>query len=163
RQGRTFERRAPEWYAAHGLDYERRRLAAASAKPLQNPLSQDREAQRAGALFGWMMRRFRSKARAVPDARQEAGIGPRAQHRAGGYFRNLENYRKGTEAAEARIRVHFGVTHRDPEGAVESFRLMLREAPRLALWAANKHPIAFGQPTGLAGAGLRPADFRAAF
>ncbi|MDB5410518.1 MAG: hypothetical protein JWL84_5430, partial [Rhodospirillales bacterium] len=32
RQGRTFEVKAPSWYAEHGLDYERRRLAAASVE-----------------------------------------------------------------------------------------------------------------------------------
>jgi hypothetical protein len=33
RQGRTFEVKAPSWYAENGLDYERRRLAAASIAP----------------------------------------------------------------------------------------------------------------------------------
>ena len=85
------------------------------------------------------------------------------ERRPGGYYQNFENYRKGTEGSEARISAHFSATHREPEPAAESFKLMLREAPRLALWAANNHPIAFGEPTGAAGAGLQASDVRAAF
>ena len=40
--------------------------------------------------------------------------------------------------AEAKIMAHFAVTHREPEKATASFRAMLKEAPRLALWAVAK-------------------------
>jgi len=33
----TFERAAPQWYAAQGAAYERRRLAAASGEPSSSP------------------------------------------------------------------------------------------------------------------------------
>jgi hypothetical protein len=37
---------------------------------------------------------------------------------------------------------------------------MLREAPRLALWAAAKHPQAFGEPTGRDGPGIAWREIR---
>jgi hypothetical protein len=163
RQGRTFEHHAPQWYAAHGFDYERRRLAAAGVGPAASASAEVAPEKHAGGLLGRLMSRLGvTRERETPDARSEAQNGASVERRAGGYFRNFENYRKGTEGTEARISAHFTATHRDPEGATESFRLMLREAPRLALWAANNHPIAFGEPTGDAGPGLQSSDLRAA-
>jgi hypothetical protein len=163
RQGRTFERRAPEWYATHGLDYERRRLAAASAEPAASPPIEDAPAERVGKFLGRLKRRLGlGGERIAPDPLGERRTGPSARQ-GSGYFRNFENYRKGSDAAETRVFAHFAATHRDPDHAIEGFRLMLREAPRLAFWAANKHPIAFGEPTGHAGMGLQAGDFKAAF
>jgi hypothetical protein len=80
--------------------------------------------------------------------------------RRGGYYENFENYRNGTNA-EQKIAAHFAMTHRQPDKAAESFRAMLREAPRLALWAAGKHPQAFGEPSGREGPGITWRDVRA--
>jgi hypothetical protein len=63
-------------------------------------------------------------------------------------------------AAEASIAAFFAVTHRDPDKAADSFHAMLRESPKMALWAARKHPIAFGEPTGVAKSGLQWKDVR---
>jgi hypothetical protein len=86
-----------------------------------------------------------------------------------GYFANFDKGR-GTGAvetpigalavAEAKIVAHFAVTHRDPEEAAASFRAMLREKPKMALWTAHKHPIAFGEPTGIEKRGLQWKDVR---
>jgi hypothetical protein len=86
-----------------------------------------------------------------------------------GYFENADKQHKrvGTvvslgsrEAAEAGVAAHFAVTHRDPERAEESFRAMLRENPKMALWAAHKHSIAFGEPIGIVTPGLQWEDVR---
>jgi hypothetical protein len=154
RQGRTFERRAPRWYAEHGYDYERRRLAAVGQEP-SSPVPT--EPSRAPGLFRRLVDRFTSNSVRTSDAQGRA-----ASSRQAGYFSHFDNYRKGVEAADARISAHFEATHRDPAKALTSFRLMLREAPRLALWAAHHHPIAFGEPTGAVAPGLRATDFRAA-
>jgi hypothetical protein len=159
RQGRTFERRAPQWYAAHGFEYERRRLALTSAEPDAAESIEVGTDMRPGGFFGRLMTRLDvgrepKSANEPTDSRDHS----RADFPTGGYFRNFENYRKGGEASETRIRAHFAATHRDPERAAESFDALLREAPRLALWAANNHPVAFGEPTGAAGPGLHPVQ-----
>ena len=102
----------------------------------------------------------------VNEREKLTGVAPKN----GGYFENFENYRKGagrTKApgvsaarAEAKIAAHFAVTHLDSEHAAASFRAMLRESPKMALWAAHKHPIAFGEPTGAVKPGLRWKDVR---
>jgi hypothetical protein len=48
----------------------------------------------------------------------------------------------------------------DPEQAAASFRAMLRENRRMALWTVHKHPIAFGEPTGIEKPGLQWKDVR---
>jgi hypothetical protein len=63
--------------------------------------------------------------------------------------------------AEQTIAAHFAVTHREPDQAAASFWAMFQESPRLALWAADKHPQAFGAPSGRAGPGIAWNDVRA--
>jgi hypothetical protein len=41
-----------------------------------------------------------------------------------------------------------------------SFRTMLREKPKLALWTVHNHPLAFGEPTGIGKRGLQWKDVR---
>jgi hypothetical protein len=50
--------------------------------------------------------------------------------------------------AVRRLDERFRITHADPQAARDSFVAMYREAPRLATWAVNHHPEAFGTPTG---------------
>lgn len=102
----------------------------------------------------------------VNGAEKTAGPAPRNR----GYFENFDKEGNGAGAidpsigamatAEAKIAAHLAATHRDPERAAESFRAMLRESPKMALWAAHKHPIAFGEPTGVVKPGLRWKDVR---
>ncbi len=99
-----------------------------------------------------------------------------AAPRRGGYYENFGNYRKGAgtvnraqateltndrkprtrekQTADQTIDAHFAATHREPDRAAASFREMFRESPRLALWAAAKHPQAFGEPSGREGSGI---------
>jgi hypothetical protein len=66
--------------------------------------------------------------------------------------------------ADIRVAAHFTKVTRGPVAATESFKAMARELQArgrgvgLALWAANNHPIAFGDPTGTAGPGLTRKD-----
>jgi Relaxase/Mobilisation nuclease domain len=158
RQGRTFERRAPRWYAEHGYEYERRRLKAAEVEPAANVRAEGTPQRRPSGFIGRLMSRLGLMREQEPSEARSAWS---VSRHAGGYFLNFENYRKGVEASERRISDHFGATHREADRAAESFRLMLRDAPSLALWAANHHPIAFGEPTGATGPGLQPNDVRA--
>jgi hypothetical protein len=74
-----------------------------------------------------------------------------------GYFANFDQGRAAVDrsdlptrafaAAASKIDAYFAATHRDPEEAAASFRAMLREKPKMALWAAHNHRIAFGEPT----------------
>jgi hypothetical protein len=178
RQGRTFELKAPSWYEQHGLDYERRRLSSVSVGPAGKPPA---TGQTAGEGRGSTQTGHEKPARGFlgrlvgrvvgngagssppPGGPQPA---PTAGGKRGGYFQNFDNYRNGaspTEAkspAEAKVVAHFAATHREPDKAVASFRAMLKEAPRLALWAAEKHPQAFGEPSGRQGPGIVWKDVR---
>ncbi len=178
RQGRTFEVKAPSWYAENGLEYERRRLAAASIAPAAKgpppgpPAGEERgTAQNAperstrgflGRLFGRALGKSADETR--PLSAPEAAAAPAAKR--GGYYQNFDNYRNGASPAdaespaEAKITAHFAATHREPEKAAASFQAMLKEAPRLALWAAAKHPQAFGEPTGREGPGIAWREVR---
>jgi len=149
RQGRTFERQAPQWYSEHGLEYERRRLAAAGSEPVAASPVENASPKRAGGLLGRFMDRLGVRQRRTPNARGPENA-PSVGQPSAGYFQNFENYRKGAEASEARVNAHFAATHHDPARAAESFRAMLREAPRLAvmgreqapdlLWRADRRP-----------------------
>jgi hypothetical protein len=179
RQSKTFERKAPHWYAEHGFAYERRRLAAASVEPGIPPVAaiDDAPQTRSRGLLERLAGRLRRRSSvatspsgaqpATPEASvpdMSASTAPKNR----GYFGNFVKQRSGadpiempidaTSKAEAKIAAHFAVTHSDPEQATDSFRAMLCESPRLALWAANNHPIAFGEPTGAAGPGLGWAE-----
>ncbi|WP_193369325.1 relaxase/mobilization nuclease domain-containing protein [Pelagibius marinus] len=124
RQGSIFEAKAPNWYARHGLDYEARRLRPTQA------LREARPSGRPG-LFSRMTRALRgSKSTAAPS-------------RSPALFEN---------PALRRLDERFSLTHADPKAARDSFAAMYREAPRLATWAINHHPEAFGQSTGNPGA-----------
>jgi hypothetical protein len=180
RQGRTFEVRAPSWYAEHGLDYERRRLAAAAAprgaegQPTAWLVGQGSRVPRAVSEKGsrGLLARLFGRSKSAEEAPRPS----RPQNTAkvalkrGGYYENFVNYRKDAKAeesvsaielandkerrtreretAEKTIDIYFMMTHRDPDKAGASFRAMFRESPRLALWAAAKHPQAFGEPSG---------------
>src|SRR6185312_7663173 len=139
RQGRTFERRAPRWYAEHGFAYERRRLAAASVEHGAVSTADTAPSDRSGGLLRRLMKRFHRRQQDNTLALQDPVAGSDDRRR-GGYFNNFENYRNGVAAAEARVIAHFTATNLEPEQAAQSFYLMLREAPRLALWAASHHP-----------------------
>jgi hypothetical protein len=116
--------------------------------------------------FGNSMKRRTPAAPEIPVKDRENPAG--AALKSGGYFENFENYRKGARRTkapgvsaatpEAKIAAHFAITHRDSEHAAASFRAMLRESPKMALWAAHKHPIAFGEPSGAVAPGLRWKD-----
>ena len=51
------------------------------------------------------------------------------------------------ERAATRLDLFFGQSHKSPTEARDRFLALYMEAPKLALWAANSHPIAFGEPT----------------
>ena len=186
RQGRTFEVKAPGWYAEYGLDYERRRLAAAAvhraAKTQPTPQMTGQRAPEAhapsekhsgGFLAHWFGRDKAAKEAPHSSSPENAA---KAVPRRGGYYENFGNYRKGAETvkqaqvteltdegkprtrkkqtADQTIDAHFAATHRESDKAATSFREMFRESPRLALWAATKHPQAFGEPSGREGPGI---------
>jgi len=168
RQGRTFERQAPQWYAEHGMAYERRRLELAGqtraeeGEAVRSVPETGSVPSRPGLLARLFGRRV-AEERPVVQKSEESKSYPGADRRSGGYFENFGNYRKGRgRTAEAviggKIAAHFQVTHRDPERAAESFWAMFRETPRLAVWAANRHPWAFGDPTGQDGPGFGLTD-----
>src|SRR6185312_6798311 len=85
RQGRTFERRAPHWYAEHGFAYERRRLAAASVEHGAVPTAEAAPPERSGGLLGRLMKRLHLRQHDNGLALQKPAAGPVA-HRRGGYF-----------------------------------------------------------------------------
>jgi hypothetical protein len=180
RQGRTFEVKAPSWYAEHGLEYERRRLATAAAPRRTNGQSTLQMAEQGSPIPraalekrpGGFLARLFGRANGVDEGSRPSGSEnvPKAAPRRGGYYENFGNYRKsakavneappveltngkkprtaGKQAAERTIDAYFAATHREPEKAAVSFRAMFKESPRLALWAAAKHPQAFGEPSG---------------
>ena len=165
RQGRTFERQAPQWYAEHGIAYERRRLELAGEKrPEEEPivssvLGSKSAPGRRGLLARLFGRRVAKEQSAIHESEGSASGPGGADRPSGGYFENFANYRKGrgrkAEAVvEGKIAAHFQATHRHPERAAESFWAMFQEAPRIALWAVNKHPQAFGDLTGRGGPGF---------
>ena len=157
-QGRTFEKTAPEWYKAHGRDYERRRaeMAARASSAPQASSGRTAEAPNVaeatkekrglfGRLFGRSEKQTVSQAEAPPAA-------------ARGYYQNFANVRAGqaTKAAAitgehpavAQLTAAFQRSHYDPVAARLSFLEMYREAPKLAVWAAHNHPEAFEAITG---------------
>lgn len=140
RQGSIFEAKAPSWYRQHGLGYERRRLREREGEPKvpTGEASPPRVFQRlASAVRGVVLRRQAPE----PPKSVEQPSSPALQ----------------------RLDRHFAETHRTPEAARESFLQMYRESPRLAVWAANNHPQAFGETTGvgptgrITGRGLKDA------
>ena len=81
----------------------------------------------------------------------------RAFRRAPERQERLEAPKKGPARSPSpaleRLDVFFGQAHRDPIAARESFLAMYREAPKLAVWAANNRPEAFEEATGKIPAG----------
>jgi hypothetical protein len=122
-QGSVFQAKAPAWYEVHGLAYERRRLAAYD-QAHSGELPSAKRQERRGLLH--------RLTRALGFAKTPTPAAPN---------------RPETPALK-RLDRHFQQTHRDPIAARESFIAMYREAPRLAVWAANNHPQAFGETTG---------------
>jgi hypothetical protein len=127
RQGSTFQAKAPSWYAQHGLAYERRRL-------------QD-----------WMTESASSVSQATE---RPAGLFKRLASAFSGVLRRADTREvskppnQAPSPAVQRLDRHFAEVHRDPTAARDSFLAMYKEAPRLAVWAANNHPQAFGETTG---------------
>jgi hypothetical protein len=186
RQGRTFEVKAPGWYAEYGLDYERRRLAAAAVPRREktqtspdlggqgSPVPRAASQKRSGGFLARWFGRDKGVEEVPRSNSPENAV--KAGPRRGGYYENFANYRKGAETveqapvteltndrkprtrnkqtADQTIDAHFSATHRDPDKAAASFREMFRESPRLALWAATRHPQAFGEPSGREGPGI---------
>lgn len=140
RQEFTFEKAAPAWYARHGEEYARRRAAA--AMQIDAPKREDLHAQRP----------------TMTPALQD-------EQKGRGFFERFKNFRAGRAreadrqpAADRRISAdrqpspdkltaYFAKTTKDPIQAVESFKALHKEAPKLALWAAKNHLIAFAEPT----------------
>lgn len=177
RQGRTFEVKAPGWYASNGFEYERRRLAAASIPRASKtpamtpkagqggPTAQTAPGKPARSLLGRLVDRAVGKR---PEPAMPPSTPPPAPAaKKDGYFQNFGNYRDGSSpadaksAAEATVAAHFAATHREPAQAAASFQAMFKEAPRLALWAAEKHPQAFGETSGRTTPALAWKDVRA--
>ena len=165
RQGRAFEKTAPHWYQEHGFGYERRRLAAVitPAAPASSP---DNKVENPPRGFLARMLGTRPSARAPEPSSPDNSPVPQ---KSAGYFMRFRNYREGranavipskAQVAGTAVERHFAAVTRDPVAATERFEAMIRELERrgrgmgLALWAANNHPIAFGEPTGNAGPGL---------
>lgn len=185
RQGRAFERSAPDWYKEEGFGYERRRLALAAAT---NPARQmPAPVVPSPALVpkprrGFLARFFGGQDRPPTDFPSgDEQRPPATPSRRGGYFDNFRNFREGrtraadpgqappsASPAEQRIGEHFRKVTRDPEAAVTSFKAMARELQArgrgigLAVWATNNHPVAFGEPTGAPGPGVTRKDAAAA-
>jgi len=134
RQGSVFEAKAPNWYLQHGLAYEQRR-----ARPWTDglPPASTEKPPRPGGLLGRLTRALSGAFR-----RQEAPEAPEAP-----------DPPVSSSPALARLDRHFGEVHRDPTAARDSFIAMYEEAPKLAVWAANNHPQAFGETTGAAPTG----------
>ncbi|WP_119419709.1 relaxase/mobilization nuclease domain-containing protein [Desertibaculum subflavum] len=130
RQGSIFEAKAPTWYLQHGLGYEQRRLQEHEGEP-----------------------------KAATGAAGPPGLFQRLATAVRGILRRPKtpNPAKPVEQPSSpglqRLDRHFAETHRSPEAARESFLQMYRESPRLAVWAANNHPQAFGNPTGVSPTG----------
>jgi hypothetical protein len=138
RQGSIFEAKAPKWYQQHGLGYERRRLWEREGEP---------KALTGEAAPPGVFQRLATAVRGVLR-RPEAPNPPKPVE-------------QPSSPALQRLDRHFAETHQSPEAARESFLEMYRESPRLAVWAANNHPQAFGKTTGgvptgrVTGRGLR--------
>jgi hypothetical protein len=181
RQGRAFERSVPDWYREEGFGYERRRLALAAATKAAHQTPAPVEPSPAlvpKPRRGFLARLFGGQDQPRADFpsgdEQRAATTPSPR---GGYFENFLNYRDGraraadsgrappsASPAEQRIAEHFRSVARDPETALTSFKAMLRELHArgrgigLAVWAANNHPVAFGEPTGAPGPGVSRKD-----
>ncbi len=128
KQGSIFETKAPAWYAEHGLAFERRRLERWTVIP--KPAEPEAPAKTQRGVLG----RIASAFWRAPE-RQERPAAPTGPARS-------------PSPALERLDAHFGQVHRDPIAARESFLAMYREAPKLAVWAANNRPEAFGETTG---------------
>lgn len=145
-QGSVFERKAPAWYEAHGPAYERRRMNAFDGSRAVDPQRQDPQ-----GASGEIRKGVFGRLRAAVGGRQAepasvTPAGPQRPH----------------SPALSRVDGHFKVTHQNPTDARESFLQMYAEAPKLAVWAANNHPQAFGETTGekaprFTGRGIRAA------
>ncbi len=145
RQGSVFEAKAPNWYLQHGLAYEQRR-----SEPWTGGLTpaNTEKPPRPGGLLGRLTRVLSGAFRRqeVPDAREAP---------------KLPDPPVSPSPALARLDRHFAEVHQNPTAARDSFLAMYNEAPKLAVWAANNHPQAFGKTTGapptgtVTGRGLR--------
>lgn len=151
KQGLTFERTAPEWYMAHGADYERRKIEAraGSSMPQASPGNSENDKKPRGGLFARLF--GTSFEREASDSAEMSKLK--------GYYGNFANVRagraiqaaasKGEAPALAQLESAFHRSHYDARAARTSFLEMYREAPKLAVWAAHNHPEAFGPTTGV--------------
>lgn len=130
RQGSIFEAKAPTWYLQHGLGYERRRLREGEGDP---------KMPRGAAAPPGVFQRLAATVRGV--LRRPEPLNP------------PKPVEQPSSPALQRLDRHFSETHRSPVAARDSFLQMYRESPRLAVWAANNHPQAFGEPTGVSPTG----------
>lgn len=131
RQGSVFEAKAPNWYLQHGLAYERRRLQALTDG------SQQARSEKPSRLSGFLGRLSRAVSNAFRP--QE---GPQAS--------KAPDPPASPSPALVRLERHFAEVHRNPVEARNSFLALYREAPKLAVWAVNNHPQAFGETIGRA-------------
>ena len=143
KQGGIFATKAPAWYALHGVEYERRRLTEYDKSFASFVSKPEPETKSRPKLFGRLQAALRP-AKTVETDTPSKTVSERP-----------------TSPALSRLDRFFGQTHQDPVAARESFLALYAEAPKLATWAANKHPAAFGQATGqkpdkeLTGRGLK--------
>ncbi len=121
RQGSIFEAKAPGWYASYGAAYEKGRLEAMEGRGESSSAS---GGKRAGGLLARISGALRAPKAGSPKIGQS----------------DIPTVR--------RLDRRFQTSHRDPQAARDSFLAMYREAPKLATWAMNNHPQAFGQETG---------------
>jgi hypothetical protein len=105
RQGRTFEVKAPSWYAEYGLDYERRRLAAA-AVPRREKAQMTPDIGGQGSSARWaapqrrpigLLARLFGRTNGADETLRPSGPegAAVAAPRRGGYYENFVNYWKG--------------------------------------------------------------------
>jgi hypothetical protein len=119
KQGKTFMAKTPAWYQENGLDYEQRRAGVKN-----NPSLVDRLKKVIG------LEKEKPLVPLQPIHKAEQGINAREQ------------------AAINRLNHHIQTVYKQPTEARESILKMMAENPKLAVWAVNNHPVAFGEITG---------------
>lgn len=124
----TFARKAPGWHASFGLEYEKRVAFDPLQKGTAGPSPQS-PAQR-GSAARRLAERLGLAARSQP---QEPAAAPLSS-----FLKDLP-----PEGADHLAKKAIGL-YRAPEKALRSFAAMYQENPKMAVWALNRRPLAFG-------------------